>query len=149
MYYSSGIRSLAWCHQISPRNTQPQHKMAPPCYIPVALPSLPMELSSIAPNHAAAAPQGLMQASGGAGLFSPLSFPLFWALKHDPWKMRVEGGGLLLCGRCLFAEATTNQSLLYTVGRILENGWWGRFPVVQDSESSDTKISMIKYTSWW
>ena len=50
----------------------------------------------------------LMQAPGGAGSFSPLSFPLFWALKYGPWKMRVVGGGLLLCGRRSF-ETSDNQ----------------------------------------
>ena len=50
----------------------------------------------------------LMQAPGGAGSFSPLSFPLFWALKHGPWKMRVVGGGSLLCGRRSF-ETSDNQ----------------------------------------
>ena len=32
-------------------------------------------------------PMRLMQAPGGAGSFSPLSFPLCWALKHGLWKM--------------------------------------------------------------
>ena len=41
-------------------------------------------------------PMSLIQAPGGAGLFSPLSFPLFWALKHGPWKNESGGWGLAI-----------------------------------------------------
>jgi hypothetical protein len=76
--------------------------MAPPCRIPAASLSLSMESSSMAPNHAAASPHW-----SDAGIRW-----LLWALKHDPWKMRVGGGGLLLCGHCLFARSNNQSNII-------------------------------------
>jgi hypothetical protein len=42
-------------------------------------------------------PMSLIQVPGGAGSFSPLSFPfLFWALKHGPWENERGGRGLAI-----------------------------------------------------
>ena len=91
----------------------------------------------MAPNHGAEVPMSLMQAPGGADSFLPLSFPLFWALKHDPWQMRVGGRGSLLCGRCSFARS--NNQVNSVVGgredfeeemRRRWNVWGGRRHIV-------------------
>jgi len=96
-------------------HTQPQHKMAPHCRTPGALLSLSMKSSYMAPNHGAEPPHE-SDAPGGAGSFSPLSFHLFWALKHDPSKMRVGDGGLRICDCLCFEEATTKRTSLGAVG---------------------------------
>ncbi len=70
--------------------------MAPPRRTPAASSPLSMESSSMAQIMAPNLPMSLIQAPGGAGSFSPLSFPLFWALKHGPWKNERGGRGLAI-----------------------------------------------------
>jgi hypothetical protein len=57
-------------------------------------------------------PMSLMQAPSSAGSFMPLSFPFFGALKHGPWKMRLGGGGSLLCGRRSFARSDNQPNVI-------------------------------------
>ncbi len=54
----------------------------------------------------------IMKASGGSGSFLPLSFPLFWVLKHDPSKMRVGDGGSPICGSYSFLRSNNQPKVL-------------------------------------
>jgi hypothetical protein len=45
-----------------------------------------METSAMATNMVLQFPMNPIQAQDGVGLFLPLSFLLFWALKHNPLK---------------------------------------------------------------
>jgi hypothetical protein len=70
--------------------------MAPPRRTPAGSSPLSMESSSTAQIMAPNLPKSLIQAPGGAGSFSPLSFPLFWAVKHGPWENEGGGRGLAI-----------------------------------------------------
>ncbi len=65
-------------------------------------------------------PMSLIQESDSAGSFSPLSFPLFWALNHHPWNRRVGDGGSLLCGRCLFIRSDNQPNAVVGSWSVLE-----------------------------
>ena len=61
-------------------------------------------------------PMSIIMASGGAGSFTLLSFPLFLALKHDPSEMRVVDGTCQYVAADHSSEATINRTSLGALG---------------------------------